>query len=223
LGLLRSLSTVFAVGMIGGAGVLMMLPLAGDERPVAARARIPDPPALPCKKQSWPSADRACLTWTAARKPAKAEAERAAVARLRVAEPKQPAAPDELRIVQPEANPPPQTVARAEPLPALRMHIAPGDGSQRAVATWPPLDETLQPNHPSPAATSDIAFAPVTEPAQNFVPPAAPPRVTARVSQSATPRRARIAAAVTTVDGRRRMIPIRPHSQQDVYYYAMRR
>jgi hypothetical protein len=212
LGLLRSLSTVFAVGMIGGAGVLMMLPLAGDARPVAARARIPDPPALPCKKQSWPSADRACLTWTAARKPAKAEAERAAVARPQVAEPKQPAAPE-------------------EPLPTLRMHIAPGDGPQRAVATWPPLDGTLQPNHPSPAATGDIAFAPVTEPAQNFVPPAAPPaRVAAhgagegaRTALIATPPRGRIAVAVTTADGRRRMISIRPHSQQDVYYYATRR
>jgi hypothetical protein len=111
------------------------------------------------------------------------------------------------------------------------MHIAPGDGSQRAVATWPPLDETLQPNHPSPAATGDIAFAPVTEPAQNFVPPAAPPaRVAAhgagegaRASPSATPPRGRIAVAVKTADGRQRMIPIRPHSQQDVYYYATRR
>ncbi len=32
-----------------------------------ARAPIPDPPPLPCKKQSWYNADRICLLWTAPR------------------------------------------------------------------------------------------------------------------------------------------------------------
>ena len=33
----------------------------------AARTLIPDPPPLPCDKQAWFNADRACLTWTAPR------------------------------------------------------------------------------------------------------------------------------------------------------------
>ena len=34
----------------------------------AMTSRIPDPPTVPCKQQSWVNADRACLTWTAPRK-----------------------------------------------------------------------------------------------------------------------------------------------------------
>ena len=33
-----------------------------------ARTLIPDPSPLPCDKQAWFNADRACLTWTAPRK-----------------------------------------------------------------------------------------------------------------------------------------------------------
>ena len=36
-------------------------------RPVVARAPIADPPAVPCNKQEWYNADRACLSWTAPR------------------------------------------------------------------------------------------------------------------------------------------------------------
>ena len=32
-----------------------------------ARTLIPDPSPLPCDKQAWFNADRACLTWTAPR------------------------------------------------------------------------------------------------------------------------------------------------------------
>jgi hypothetical protein len=32
-----------------------------------ARTRIPDPPSVPCSKQVWYNADRACLSWTAPR------------------------------------------------------------------------------------------------------------------------------------------------------------
>jgi len=36
-------------------------------RPVVARAPIADPPAVPCSKQEWYNADRACQSWTAPR------------------------------------------------------------------------------------------------------------------------------------------------------------
>jgi len=35
--------------------------------PSGARTRIPDPPPLPCERQSWYNADRVCLSWTAPR------------------------------------------------------------------------------------------------------------------------------------------------------------
>ena len=64
----RCLSIAFAAGVIGTLGVLMQ-PAHVTElwRPSAAVAPIPDPPPLPCNKQSWYNADRICLSWTAPR------------------------------------------------------------------------------------------------------------------------------------------------------------
>ncbi len=77
-GFLRAVTTVFAVGMIGGMGALMLLPPAAEDGPLFARARVPDPPATPCKKQYWPNTDRSCQTWTAPRREvAKLDADRA--------------------------------------------------------------------------------------------------------------------------------------------------
>jgi hypothetical protein len=64
---MRSVTTVFAVGMIGGAGVLMAVPADEGAPLFPAAGTIPDPPALPCKRQAWPNTDRGCLKWTAQR------------------------------------------------------------------------------------------------------------------------------------------------------------
>lgn len=62
----RLLSTIFAVGMVVGVGGLMMLPPPDQkEWELFAVRRIADAPAPPCGKQTWPNADRKCLTWTA--------------------------------------------------------------------------------------------------------------------------------------------------------------
>jgi len=62
----RLLSTIFAVGMVVGVGGLMLLPPPDDkEWELFAVQRIADPPTMPCGKQTWPNADRKCLTWTA--------------------------------------------------------------------------------------------------------------------------------------------------------------
>jgi len=75
---MRSVMTVFAVGMIGGAGVLIALPANEGTLLFPAVGAIPDPPALPCKHQAWPNADRGCLKWTARRQqPASSEPDRA--------------------------------------------------------------------------------------------------------------------------------------------------
>jgi len=71
---LYRVSTLLAVALVGSLIGLVLVPPAVDAwRLRGSLAPIPDPPPLPCKKQSWPNADRVCLTWTAPREAAKAE------------------------------------------------------------------------------------------------------------------------------------------------------
>jgi hypothetical protein len=74
------------VSMAVGAGVVATLALLTEPahvaelpKPVVARTPIADPPAVPCKKQEWYNADRACMSWTAPR----AEVREQQVAKLR--------------------------------------------------------------------------------------------------------------------------------------------
>ena len=72
---LYRVSTLLAVALVGSLIGLVLVPPAVDAwRLRGSLAPIPDPPPLPCKKQSWPNADRVCLTWTAPRQAAKADA-----------------------------------------------------------------------------------------------------------------------------------------------------
>jgi hypothetical protein len=72
---LYRVSTLLVVALAGSLIGLVLVPPAVDAwRLRGSLAPIPDPPSLPCKKQSWPNADRVCLTWTAPRAAAKAEA-----------------------------------------------------------------------------------------------------------------------------------------------------
>jgi hypothetical protein len=66
-GFARAATSVFVVGLIGGAGVLMVLP--SDEAPssIGTAVMVPDPPAPPCKRQVWPNTDRSCQKWTTPR------------------------------------------------------------------------------------------------------------------------------------------------------------
>jgi hypothetical protein len=76
---LRNLTIVLALGLLVNLGV-MALPghLANAWRVGATTTPIPDPPPLPCSKQSWPNADRVCLSWTAPREALPAAAKTAA-------------------------------------------------------------------------------------------------------------------------------------------------
>ena len=72
---LYRVSTLLAVALVGSLIGLVLVPPAVDAwRLIGSLAPIPDPPSLPCKKQSWHNADRICLTWTAPRAAAKADA-----------------------------------------------------------------------------------------------------------------------------------------------------
>jgi hypothetical protein len=64
----RYVSVAFAAGLVGTISSLIQPAHVAElwSAPVA-RAPIPDPPPLPCKKQSWYNADRICLSWTAPR------------------------------------------------------------------------------------------------------------------------------------------------------------
>lgn len=65
MALRRFVSVVFAAAVMGSLSLLIQ-PAHVTElwSPPVARAPIPDPPPLPCKKQSWYNADRICLSWT---------------------------------------------------------------------------------------------------------------------------------------------------------------
>ena len=61
----RSVAAVFAGGFAIGLLLLMMLPTEGAGQALFfAKARIADPPPVPCSKQKWPNMDRVCLSWT---------------------------------------------------------------------------------------------------------------------------------------------------------------
>jgi hypothetical protein len=68
MALRRYLSIALAASVIGALAVLTRPAHVAEllSRSVA-QAPIPDPPPLPCKKQSWYNADRICLSWTAPR------------------------------------------------------------------------------------------------------------------------------------------------------------
>src|ERR1700730_11573429 len=68
MALSRYVSVAFAAGLVGTLSSLIQ-PAHVTELWSAsvAQAPIPDPSPLPCKKQSWYSADRICLSWTAPR------------------------------------------------------------------------------------------------------------------------------------------------------------
>ena len=61
----RYLSVAFAAGLTETFSLMQPAHVAELWRPFAAAAPIPDPPPLPCNKQSWYNADRICLSWTA--------------------------------------------------------------------------------------------------------------------------------------------------------------
>ena len=68
MALSRYVSVAVAVGVVASLSLLSQpAHVAEFWSPSIARAPIADPPAVPCNKQEWYNADRACLSWTAPR------------------------------------------------------------------------------------------------------------------------------------------------------------
>jgi hypothetical protein len=222
----RAVASVFVAGMIGGAGILTLVPAEADLQ--VATMRVPDPPAVPCKRQTWANADRGCLTWT--------------VPQGEIAMPKVEPKP-EPNFVSNSEPAPHQVAMRASadpvsPLPPRRIAAAP-------VAEPAPAAEAAAAKPQAPAvkylaetAVEDVTapviaplavamVAPVAVPAPPE--PVVTPVVRARAERTEAPRTVRqvshgvtrtAKAIVTTVSGR--AVVIRPTTQQDVYYYAAR-
>jgi hypothetical protein len=197
----RAVASVFAAGMIGGASMLMMVP-AGIDLGVAAI--YPDPPSVPCKRQTWANSDRSCQRWTvpqgelalaAERLPLRQEPEhqRVAIADLPLAAPADlvPPAPRKTYAPAPaEARTPPQP-QQAAPVKYLAETAVDVDTPVVAAAPAPVMDER--------------ATAPVTR------------------AKTETPRATRhVALASIAIVSKGRPVVIRPTSQQDVYYYTAR-
>jgi len=203
---MRSLTTVFAAGMIGGAGLLIALPSDKTSSPFAAT--LPDPPAMPCKRQAWPNTDRGCFKRTALRQEAALRgAERAGSP---VIEPPQ----------SPEHSPDRAAESAHQRSSVPQPDPAPRDELTRAEPVLPP------PSWP-PAVTDQPVVGAAGEEANQT---SAPPTRAAQRGRSEPPRAVRgnhdnlgsISVMARASDGTRRKIVIRPTSMQDVYYYARR-
>jgi hypothetical protein len=59
----RGVIGVLAVGMIAGAGALLLIPQLSP-----SAMRFSEPPARSCNQPAWPAADRICQKWTAPRR-----------------------------------------------------------------------------------------------------------------------------------------------------------
>lgn len=189
----RSLGAVFALGIAGGAIILMTLPPGSDSfRPVAY---VPSTPAVPCKKQTWPMSDRQCQPWTSR---GKSEERRETVAQ----------APD---------------VGAAERAPeAAKPSLAVEAGVKPPIGPRPQAEAEIV-TEPAPPPVARIAAAAVVEPKPAAAHSPAPLRRADPNRRKIADRTSGIPVSAIGRDGSRRTIVIRPTSPQDVYYYAARR
>ena len=196
--LLRTLSTVFAVGLIGGAGVLMMLPRAieGDE-PLGSEAAVTSP-APHCQQQTGSNVEPQC---SAAAQPAEIA--------------KHDAEPD-VADIQPAASPDEGDAGS----PATQVKPAPDGDAGRGQRKGTTPASARAPTPPAPSRLTIIAeeaYVP-SRPRAARRNPSQGPRTTQPQGSMAT-----IPVLATGSDGTLRTIIIRPTSAQDAYYYQARR
>jgi hypothetical protein len=68
MALFRRVFASFAIAAAACLIALILIPPAVDAWVSrGTRAQIPEPSAVSCQDQTWPNADRVCLTWTAPR------------------------------------------------------------------------------------------------------------------------------------------------------------
>jgi len=199
-------ASLIAFGSIIGVGALALLP-AALERPRVAGAEIPDPPAIPCKRQTWLHFDRNCLS----RRDLPWIAERGTARAVTVEVPSAAAenAPEQPLMARRHAATVPQESASEITAPEHGLPVPPPTAEERHVAK--PTIES-QPRLPASkkAARGDRAAKRPTNEALKAV---------RRFGDALHD----IPVSAYAADGTRRRIVIRPTSVQDVYYYSVPR
>jgi hypothetical protein len=197
-------ASLIAFGSMIVVGMLMLLPLA-VERPLVASAE--DPPAIPCKRQTWLHFDRSCLSrrglpWVVAHGASDSVTAEVSVAAENVPEqaltetqhtpatvPQQPAQGSD--IAMPEqatpVPPPPAEERQKRAIEAQARLPAPKRAARRDRAAKRPTNEALNAVRRFGDTLHDVP------------------------------------ASAYAADGARRRIVIRPTSIQDVYYYSVPR
>ena len=211
-------ASLIAFGGIIGVGALALLPPA-LELPRVAGAEIPDPPAIPCKQQTWLHFDRNCLSrrdlpWVAERGTARAVTVEVPSAAVEQA-PEQPSVPRQhTATMEPQrAVTVPQEVPRESAseitAPEQGLPVPPPTAEERHVAK-PTIQS--QPRLPASkkAARGERAAKRPTNEALKAV------RRFGDILHD-------IPVSAYAADGTRRSIVIRPTSVQDVYYYSVPR
>ena len=229
----RAVAFVFAAGMVVGAGLLIVVP-AGTDLGVAA-IYVPDPPAAPCKRQTWPNTDRGCLPWTvpqgelalaAERLPIREEAARQEAelqeatrrAAMRQLTAMLPAERGHERALPSAPMVPPVAAAPVVPVPDDLVPPAPSRAVPVRIAPVKYLAETAPGSNVATPAIAPLEVALVTPPAaaERIAAPSAP------VARAKVERPTRHALASISIMSGRRPVTIRPTSQQDIYYYTAR-
>jgi hypothetical protein len=225
-GFLKATAIVCTSGAAVGAAVLAMLPPAPMDllptRSNFATVRASDLPPVPCKQQLWPNTDRACQTWTVARRDVEqllsAQAATAQqtttadgttiVARYPVPAPPRPAADMAADLIALEAT---ATVASDASVPSIveqrEETMAPKPGTARSpvgIAAWVGQGETAAQAKVRALAARDA-------------------RAGGAGVERATAGRNAIPVMAASTGGTRRVIMIRPTSRQDELYYSARR
>jgi hypothetical protein len=212
-----------------GIGVLALLTYA-VERPFVAMAEISDPPATPCKQQTWLHFDRNCLPrrnmpWIAG--PGASDAVTVEIASAAGNAPELPLTESQHTAAMPQElahqGPVPQEPMPQEPMP---QESVPQASAQRSDITAPV--------HATPARLPAAEERPIAKLAIE-----AQPRLPALKKVARRDRTAKrptnealnavrkfgdtlhdIPVSAYAADGTRRRIVIRPTSIQDVYYYS---
>jgi hypothetical protein len=234
----RAVASIFVAGFVGGAGVLLLMPAGAD---LGVAAIYPDPPAAPCKRQTWPNTDRDCVRWTVPQGELALAAERlpireeAARQEAELQEATRRAAMRQLTAMLPaehghERASPPAPMVRAVaaapvvPAPDDLVPPAPSRAVPVRLTAVKYLAETAPDSHVVTPAIAPFDVALVTPPppvaAQRVPAPAPAAMPVARAK--AEPRQPRPAVATIAIISQGRQVTIRPTSQQDVYYYAAR-
>ena len=220
-------ASLIAFGSMIGIGVLALL-FSAVERPLVAMAEISDPPATPCKQQTWLHFDRNCLPrrnmpWIAGRGASDVVTVETASAADNAAE--LPLTESQHTAAVPQ-EPAPQKSVPQEPVPQEPMSQEPvsqesvqrSDITARVHAT--PVQAAEEPPIAKPAIEAQSRLPALKKAARRDRIGKRPANEALNAVRKFEDTLHDIPVSAFAADGTRRRIVIRPTSIQDVYYYS---